>query len=125
MHLNYDLIFADLSLQLELDGFLFPLFLDGFFNKIKQLVLVSFHLALLVLDRGNLVTQLLLNLLRLISLVSQLHLESLLHIFLFVGLKVLQFVEGLNQVLVVCTQLFGLPLSSQHLDETVDIAVYR
>ncbi len=93
MHLYDNLIFAYLSLQLNLDGFLVPLLLDRLLDEIEQLVLVSLNLALLFLHLGDFISQLLLHLLGLKSLVSQLTVETLLHIFLFMSLEGLKIVE--------------------------------
>ncbi len=101
MYFDDHLILSNLCLQLHLDCFLSLLLLHAFLNKVKQLVFVSLDLSLLFFHLVNLISQLLLHLLSLKSLVGQLNLEALLHVFLFVSLKLLEFVEGINEVLVV------------------------
>jgi hypothetical protein len=121
MNLNDNLVLSYLSLQLNLDRFLCLLLLHTFLYEIKQLIFVSLNLSLLFLNLIDLICELLLHLLSLKSLIGELSLKALLHIFLFVCLKLLELVEGINEVLVVRAQLFGLPLSGQHLDEAINV----
>jgi hypothetical protein len=121
MNLNDNLVLSYLCLQLNLDRFLCLLLLHTFLYEIKQLIFVSLNLPLLFLDLIDLICELLLHLLSLKSLIGELSLKALLHIFLFVCLKLLELVEGINEVLVVRAQLFCLPLSGQHLDEAINV----
>jgi hypothetical protein len=101
VNLDDNLILSKLSLQLDLDCLLSLLLLHAFLNEIKQLIFVSLNLSLLFLHLIDLISKLLLHLLSLKSLVGQLNLEALLHVFLFVSLKLLELVEGINEALVV------------------------
>ena len=114
-------ILSNLCLQLDLDCFLGLLLLHAFLNKVKQLIFVSLDLSLLFLHLIDLISKLLLHLLSLKSLVGQLNLEPLLHVFLFVSLKLLELVERINEVLVVWAKLLCLALCCQHLNETINI----
>ena len=125
VHFDDHLIFSYLSLQLLLDFFLFSLLLHWFFHKIKQLVLISFHLTLFFLNWGYLLIQLKFKLLSLVLLIGKLRLETLFHVLFLVCLESLKFIEGLYQILIVSAELFCLSLSSKHLDKAINVALNR